>query len=88
MIDHAQWLDQGSAQALGLLSWRIDAEPIAVLVGSRDAATRPTGATSKEIVAELFISPRTVEAHLRSLFAKLGITTRRDLRGVDLGAGR
>jgi DNA-binding CsgD family transcriptional regulator len=42
------------------------------------------GATSKEIAAALFLSPRTVDAHMRSIFRKSGIKSRRELRNLNL----
>lgn len=43
------------------------------------------GLSNDEIAAHLDISRRTVEAHLRTLFRKTGVTRRAQLAGVDAG---
>ena len=43
------------------------------------------GASTRQAASQMFLSPRTIDAHLRSIYAKLGITSRSELRAADLG---
>jgi DNA-binding CsgD family transcriptional regulator len=38
------------------------------------------GASTRDVAAKLFISPRTIEAHLSTIFRKLGVRNRRELQ--------
>jgi DNA-binding CsgD family transcriptional regulator/tetratricopeptide (TPR) repeat protein len=43
------------------------------------------GMSNKDVAAQLFVSIRTVDFHLRNVFAKTGVSSRGELVGLDLG---
>jgi DNA-binding CsgD family transcriptional regulator len=45
------------------------------------------GLSNKEVAAQLFLSPRTIDYHLRNVFVKLGIKSRTQLAHLPLGDG-
>jgi DNA-binding CsgD family transcriptional regulator len=43
------------------------------------AALVSTGLSNREVAAELYISPKTVQYHLTRIYAKLGVRSRSEL---------
>ncbi len=62
---------RGASDVLGLSRRELE---VAHLVGE--------GRTNREIARELFVSDKTVESHLASIFAKLGVSSRAAVAGV------
>ena len=55
--------------------------PLDLTERERDAvALAAKGLTNQEVAAELYVGDKTVEYHLRNVYAKLGVTSRRQLR--------
>ena len=48
------------------------------------ASSVAQGLSNREVAAELFLSPRTIDFHLRNVFAKTGITSRSELARINL----
>jgi DNA-binding CsgD family transcriptional regulator len=45
-----------------------------------------SGARNREVATQLFLSPRTIDYHLRKVFMKLGIASRAELAQMDLAS--
>ena len=42
------------------------------------------GLSNRDVAAQLFVSPRTVDFHLRNVFGKLGVASRAELTALPL----
>jgi DNA-binding CsgD family transcriptional regulator/tetratricopeptide (TPR) repeat protein len=74
-------------RATGETARKRDISPLAELTPQELQVARLVGegATNKAVAAQLFVSPKTVEYHLRKVFAKLGIASRTELIRLELG---
>jgi DNA-binding CsgD family transcriptional regulator len=86
----APWAERARRElrATGETARKRDVSPLAELTPQELQVARLVGegATNKAVAAQLFVSPKTVEYHLRKVFAKLGIASRSELIRLDLGA--
>jgi DNA-binding NarL/FixJ family response regulator len=90
-IGAAPWAERAAAElrATGETVHRRETDAVVALTPQQSEIVRLVreGATNKQIAAQLFLSPRTVDYHLRNVFVRLGITSRAELRNTpDLGA--
>ncbi|NUW44672.1 helix-turn-helix transcriptional regulator [Nonomuraea rhodomycinica] len=71
----------GELRAAGETAARPESDALAALTPQelRIARLVAAGASSKEVAAQLFLSPRTVEYHLYKVYPKLGVTSRTEL---------
>ena len=68
---------------------KVNAKTLAALQRARDSGRKlvlVTGHTDREIGAALFISPRTAQGHVASIFAKLGVNSRAAATAVAVRA--
>ena len=86
-VGAAPWERRAAAElrATGETARRRDASTLDELTPQEGQIARMVaeGATNREVAGRLFLSPRTVDYHLRKVFQKLGITTRTQLAGLD-----
>jgi DNA-binding CsgD family transcriptional regulator len=75
---------QRTTDELARISGRRPGSPGLTATERRIAALVADGRTNKEVAAALFLSARTVEAHLRQVYRKLGVRSRTELARIAL----
>jgi DNA-binding CsgD family transcriptional regulator len=78
---------RGELRATGETARKRDASRIDQLTAQELQIARfvSEGLTNKEVAAQLFLSPRTIDSHLRNVFSKLGVKSRTQLARLPLG---
>jgi ATP/maltotriose-dependent transcriptional regulator MalT len=83
------WAERARAElrATGETARRRDPSTVSQLTPQELQVARlvSEGMSNKEIAAQLFLSPRTIDSHLRNVFSKLGITSRTQLARLAPG---
>jgi DNA-binding CsgD family transcriptional regulator len=86
----APWAERARAElrASGETARKRDPSTISQLTPQEVQIARMVadGLSNKEVAAQLFLSPRTIDSHLRNVFSKLGITSRTQLARLPLDA--
>jgi DNA-binding CsgD family transcriptional regulator len=77
---------RGELRATGETARKRDASTIDDLTPQelRIAALVSAGASNRDVAAQIFVSPKTVEYHLRKVFLKLGVASRVELARIPL----
>ena len=90
-LDARPWADRARTElaATGETRRRRDPSTIEELTSQelQIALLLATGRTTRETAASLFLSPKTVEYHLRHVYEKLGIHSREELAQILAGQG-
>ncbi len=84
------WADRarGELEATGMTARKRDPSTLDTLTPQelRIARLVGAGASNRDVAAQLFLSPKTVEYHLRKVFQKLGVSSRVELARLPFDA--
>jgi DNA-binding NarL/FixJ family response regulator len=87
-LDASPWVERASGElrASGETARRRDEGEATKLTTQELAVVGlvQQGLTNRDVAAQLFLSPRTVDFHLRNVFTKTGVTSRTELARLTL----